>query len=1131
MTSATSPAVESPAARAEPAAERRFVSVLFADLVGFTTLSESRDAEEVRELLSRYFDICRRLIELYGGTVEKFIGDAVMAVWGTPTAQEDDAERAVRAALDLVASVAALGEEIEAPELAARAGVLTGEAAVTLGAEGQGMVAGDLVNTASRVQDAAEPGTVLVGEATKRASEAAIAYEDSGDHELKGKSEPVPLWRAVRVTASRGGALKAEGLEPPFVGRGRELRLVKELFHSSAEEGKAHLVSVVGIAGIGKSRLAWEFEKYLDGLLEQVWWHRGRCLAYGDGVAYWALAEMVRMRARISEEEAPETALPKLRTMLDEHIPDSNERAWLEPRLAHLVGLAEHTAVDREDLFSAWRVFFERLAESGPTVLVFEDLQWADMSLLDFVEHLLDWSRGHPLFVLALARPELAERRPSWGGAGRNATMLSLESLSPEAMEELLDGFVPGLPVDLRAQILDRAEGVPLYAVETVRMLLDRGLLERKGEVYRPSGMIDTLDVPETLHALIAARLDGLSPEQRRVVQDAAVLGKSFTRAGLSALSSSDEDALEPVLTSLVRKEVFSVQADPRSPDRGQYSFLQDLLKHVAYETLAKKDRKARHLAAAAHLEQAWGSAEQEVVEVIAAHYLDAYNAAPEAEDAGQIRSKAFENLSRAAERAGSLAATEEAQHYYEQAAGLASDPTAEARLLELAGAMALQGDRVEDAFRCLERSIELFEDVGDTHGSARVAARLGRAYWLRGDLAEGADRIESSFRVMADDEPDADLAAVAAELGRLRFFLGDFDSAADRVDRALEIAESIGLPEVLSQALNTKHLLLDAAGRYEEALALLERAHAIASEHELGPALLRALINLSYQFSARDNFSEAKRIDMEGLELSRKRGDRDEEQMFLIHLLADYMLLGHWDDVFRVTAELDDIAESSDSHPEAKLMAVPTAHVHRGEIEDARRELEAGSVAAASEEVQARVLYSLCEAVVLRAERRPREALAAASRALVERDKLNVRHPFFKHSLVEATEAAFDLDDLDRVTELLGEWERMRPTDRTLFLEGHYARFRARLAERHGEDDGVEPGMLRAHGLFRELSMPFHLAVALLEHGEWLVAQGRAAEAVPLLEEAREIFDRLKARPWLERVTASAHGQTQVPA
>jgi class 3 adenylate cyclase len=249
--------------REAPAAERRLVCVLFADLVGFTPLSESRDAEETRELLSRYFDTSRTLIERYGGTVEKFIGDAVMAVWGTPVATEDDAERAVRAALELTEAVAALGEELSAPELQARIGVLTGEAAVTIGAEGQGMVAGDLVNTASRIQSAAEPGSVLVGEATKRATEAAIAYAAAGEHELKGKTEPVATWQALRVTAGRGGALKSAGLEPPFVGRDRELRLVKDLFHACAAQRRAHLVSVVGIAGIGKSRVAWEFEKYV----------------------------------------------------------------------------------------------------------------------------------------------------------------------------------------------------------------------------------------------------------------------------------------------------------------------------------------------------------------------------------------------------------------------------------------------------------------------------------------------------------------------------------------------------------------------------------------------------------------------------------------------------------------------------------------------------------------------------------------------------------------------------------------------------------------------------------------------------------------------------------------------------
>ena len=467
-----------------PAAERRLVSVLFADLVGFTAASEQRDAEDTRELLSRYFDTSRRLIELYGGTVEKFIGDAVMAVWGTPTATEDDAERAVRAALDLVAAVSALGDEVGAPELRARAGVLTGEAAVTIGAEGQGMVAGDLVNTASRVQSAAEPGMVFVGESTRRSTEQTIVYEDAGSFELKGKEGLTPLWRAQRVVSGLRGSLKSQGLEAPFVGRDRELRQIKDLFHASADERKAHLVSLTGIAGIGKSRLSWEFYKYFDGIADTVYWHRGRCLSYGEGVTYWALADMVRMRCRISEEEEPASALSKLHATLEEHFLDAEERSFLEPRLAHLLGLAEHQARDQQDLFAAWRLFFERLSESYPTVLAFEDMQWADASLLDFVEYLLDWSRSHPIFVVTLARPELMERRPTWGAGQRSFTSLYLEPLSQQAMEELLAGLVPGLPVEVRDRILARAEGIPLYAVETVRMLLDRGLLVQDGPAY-----------------------------------------------------------------------------------------------------------------------------------------------------------------------------------------------------------------------------------------------------------------------------------------------------------------------------------------------------------------------------------------------------------------------------------------------------------------------------------------------------------------------------------------------------------------------------------------------------------------------------------------------------------------------
>jgi class 3 adenylate cyclase/tetratricopeptide (TPR) repeat protein len=1094
----------------QPAAERRLVSVLFADLVGFTTLSEARDAEEVRELLSRYFDSCKRLISLYGGTVEKFIGDAVMAVWGTPVAQEDDAERAVRAALDLVTAVSALGDEVGASALKARAGVLTGEAAVTIGAEGQGMVAGDLVNTASRIQSSAAPGSVLVGESTKRATEAAIAYADAGAHELKGKTEPVQLFQALRVTGARGGAMKGEGLEPPFVGRERELRLVKELFHASAEEKKAHLVSVLGIAGIGKSRLAWEFEKYIDGLIDTIYWHRGRCLAYGEGVTYWALAEMVRMRAEIVEGESPDSARSKLADAVALQVDDAEEQGWIEPRLAQLLGLEEGASHEREDLFAAWRLFFERMAETQPTVLVFEDMQWADASLLEFVDYLLEWSRSHPLFVLTLARPELSERHPGFGAGRRNATTLALEPLSESAMVDLLTGLVPGLPDELRDQILARAEGVPLYAVETVRMLLDKGLLERAGEAYRPTGPVEALEVPETLHALVAARLDGLRPEERRLLQDASVLGKTFTKAGLAALSGSAEAELDPLLQGLTRKEILFVQADPRSPERGQYGFLQDLLKRVAYETLAKKERKARHLAAAAHLEEAFGPTEQEVVEVVASHYLSAYEAAPEAEDAVGIKERAREMLARAGERAASLGGNVEALRYFEQAAGLVDEPLVEAQLREGAGRAAFAAAAYEQAKAELGRALALFEAEGETHPAARVSARLGEAEWQVGKLEEALERMERAYTVLAAEEPDADVGALAVELGRLHYFNGERELAEKRIEAALEIAESLWLPEVLAEAITTKAIILEARGSFEQSLGFYAHAVKLALEHDLHGTAARAHSNAAENLINRDRLEEALLQGKSGLALAPRVANVRIESHLHGQMAWCLFQGGLWEEAITSSREA-----TAPSGTHAAFVPALIA-IERGEVHEARRLLEVDPRFEQPRDVQDEAYYGLGRARLLRAEARLEEALAAAEKALAAASAVGT---YEAECSAEVLECALALGKLERAAELLAEIESIPPGRLRPYLRAQAARFRARLAVARGEHDSVEPRLRAAAGIFREFGLPFWLGVALLEHGGWLVGQGRPGEAEQLLAEAREIFERLEAKPWLERI------------
>jgi class 3 adenylate cyclase/tetratricopeptide (TPR) repeat protein len=1091
------------------------VSVLFADLVGFTAASETRDAEETRELLSRYFDTCRRLIELYGGTVEKFIGDAVMAVWGTPTATEDDAERAVRAALDLVTAVSALGDEVGAPELRARAGVLTGEAAVTIGAEGQGMVAGDLVNTASRVQSVAQPGTVYVGDSTRRATEQTVAYESAGSHELQGKGGLYPLYRALRVVSGARGTLKSQGLEAPFVGRDRELRLIKDLFHACADDGRAHLVSVTGIAGIGKSRLTWEFFKYVDGLPAITFWQRGRCLSYGEGVTYWALADLVRMRCRIAEDEEAISAHEKLQAALVEHVLDEEERRFIEPRVAHLLGLEEGPRFERDDLFAAWRLFFERLADSNPTALVFEDMQWADDSLLDFIDYLLEWSRDSRLFVLTLARPELQESRPTWGTGRRNFTSLYLEPLSATAMESLLAGLVPGLPDEVHSQILARAEGVPLYAVETVRMLLDRGALVQDGPVYRPAGPIEALEVPETLHALIAARLDGLSADERRVLQDASVLGKTFSKSALAALSGVRPDEVDALLTSLLRKEVLAVQADPRSPEHGQYSFLQDLVRHVAYETLSKRERRARHLAAAAHLESAFPD-EEEIVEVLASHFLDAYQAAPEAEDADEIRTRAREMLARAGDRAASLAAAREAQRYFEQAAELSEDDVTSSSLRVRAGQMAARRGRNDEARALYDHAHSTFQAAGFSHPAARVSARLAEVDFYEGHLAEAIARLEQAFETLASEDPDGDVAEVAAQLGRFLTLSGQYDEALPQLEHALALAEALELPEVFVQALISKGTVLGRLGRLKEGEILLGAALDRSIAEDNLTAGQRAANNLAALLENRDAFLESNVVSDRGIEIARRLGDRRMEGFIRAGNVSGYIALGRWDEALAIADEID-------PNETYGIQAAFVAEIEcqRGRVAEARERLGRYTSALETDVPEQRTTYAVAEAMVLRAEGNARQALERAELALPEGVRAGMGFIGFKVLLVEALDCAFELSDQEKLEELLSPIEAQRAGERSPLLAAHATRFRAKLEP---DASRADAGFRRAETTFRELGLVFPLAVTQLEHAERLVAEGRAASAGPLLEEARETFERLGALPWVERtIEASA--------
>jgi class 3 adenylate cyclase/tetratricopeptide (TPR) repeat protein len=1096
------------------------VSVLFADLVGFTSLSESRDPEEVRDLLSRYFDLCRRLVELYGGVVEKFIGDAVMAVWGTPVAQEDDAERAVRAALDLVAAVRALGDEIGAPDLRARAGVLTGEAAVNLAAVGEGMVAGDMVNTAARIQALAEPGAVLVGEATRRASEGAVMFADSGEHALKGKTQPVALYRAMRVTAARGGALRSQGLEAPFVGRERELRLVKELFHASAEQSRAHLVQISGIAGIGKSRLSWEFFKYIDGLVENVWWHRGRCLAYGEGVTYWALAEMVRTRAQIVEGEDLDAARAKLAACLAEHVPDGEERFWIGPRLANLLGIEERADTDRQDLFAAWRLFFERLAVQAPLIMVFEDLQWADATLLAFIEYLLEWSSAQRLFVLALSRPELSEHQPEFARGVRNTATLALEPLSHPQMTTLLDGYIPGLPEQLKQQVLNRAQGIPLYAVETVRMLLDRNLLVQDGSVYRPTGEIATLEVPETLHALAAARLDGLPSAERGLVHEACVLGKTFTKQALAALTGRTESELEPLLAGLVRKEVLSLQADPREPERGQYGFLQELLRQVAYDTLSRRDRKSRHLAAVAAIEQTFHGADHEVPEVIAAHLLAAAEAAPDDLDSSEIRLRARTALTQAGERAAALAAPDEARHYLDQAADLAAgEPRLQAELLERAGTLAFRGGHIAEARLRLEQAIRLHEQHDDPLAAAHAVVALVEVDLSEDRIDEATRRLEAVLPTLERAGPSAELAATLAQLGRMQMLRVELEAAGATLERALHLAETLGLEETLVGALISKASGLLYKGRRVEAQLLLEGALTRARAADLRQAWARAANNLGALLEDGDRYADSVAVIAEIEVWARQRGNRERLAAARLGCVPSLVELGRWQEALGRAEEADELGASLWSRTEVINVVAVLCEQQRLDAAQAILDGQRWQRDAEPEMVAA---YSAAEARLLRAKKRPAEALAAAERGLSHRTDVGMANQRIKRCLVEALEGALEMDDHDNAADLLAIVDVLQPGELTPSLEAQRHRFHARLDSLRGNHVHFERHYRTAEAIFAEYDLAFHLAVTQLEHAEWLISQGRRDEAQPLLAHAGGTFERLEAEPWITRLQSA---------
>jgi class 3 adenylate cyclase/tetratricopeptide (TPR) repeat protein len=906
---------------AEARRERKVVTVLFADLVGFTSRAEQMDPEDVAAELARYQGRVRAELERYGGTVEKFIGDAAMAIFGAPAAHEDDPERAVRAAL-------AIQEWAAEESVEVRIGINTGEALVTVGARpeaGETMAAGDVVNTAARLQTAAPVNGIVVGEQTFRATEQAIDYRKAEPVEAKGKAESVAAWEAIGARA-RIAVDRVHGAA--LVGRRREVDLLENALARVLQERSAQLVTLIGVPGIGKSRLVLELYEAIERHPDFISWRQGRCLPYGDGVTFWALGEMVKAQVGILEGDDAADAERKLTAAVDD--------PWVESHLRPLVGLAggaEGGGDKRDEAFAAWRRFFEELAEERPLVLVFEDLHWADDHLLEFVDHLVDWASGVPLLVVSTARPELLTRRPGWGGGKPNALTVSLSSLSDEDTARLLAELLGAvLPAETQVELLARAGGNPLYAEEFARMLRDRGHV---GEL------------PETVQGLIAARLDLLEPEQKSLLQDAAVVGKRFWVGALASLSGLDRAALETGLHALERKEFVRRERSSSVVEDSEYAFRHLLVRDVAYGQIPRVERAEKHLLAAGWIEQL--GRREDHAEMLAHHYLQALElTAAAGGDVTQFADAARIALADAGDRALGLHAYDAAVRFFRAALDLLpeGDSTRGRLLLRLGRTLPWFGE--PDA-AVLEQATKELLAVGDIEGAVEAETVLSELLWLAGDRDPAFEHLAQARRLAEPLPPSPAKARAMSFAGRLMMLASEFAEAIRLGEDALAMATELGLDEIRAATLNNLGVCRDALGDQEGGLAQIAEAIEVARSAHAPFELCRAMGNLAVLYWLSGQLQEAVALVRDSLREADAYGQRGFarwDRGVLVHREYD---LGMWDEALAgADAFLADVEAGSPHYLAAQCYSVRAEiRLGRGQVdaaaEDVDRALELG--------------------------------------------------------------------------------------------------------------------------------------------------------------------------------------------
>jgi predicted ATPase len=889
------------------------------------------------------------------------------------------------------------------------------------------------------------------------------------------------------------------------------------------------LIAISGPAGVGKTRLKREFNDYTDALASDYFFHTGRCLAHGDGVAYWALAEMVRQRFAIPEEAVSQEASAKLEAGLNRWVLDAADRDFLMPRLGALLGVAE-PGLARDELFAGWRMFFERLADIWPVILVFEDLQWADDGLMDFVDHLLEWSTDHPIFILVLARPELAERRSGWPGGQRGATVIHLEPLPEEAIGDLLDGLVHGLPPDAKDRIVSQAGGIPLYAIETIRALADSGRLIESDGHLEPAGELGELDIPATLSSLLAARIDALDPEEREVVRTMSVFGGAFPRSSAAALTGMEEERLDPILQRLVRKQVFAIRADPLSPDRGQYAYAQTLLRGVAYEMLSRRERKARHAAAAQHLRTAFPDEGEDIAEVIASHFLSAYESAGADEDADELREQALGELHRAARRAETVGAPERAEQAYRKALELISDEDEDERLAltEAAASMAKRAARWDEALELYEVVIAAHQAAGRKQDVARALGQMARPFrnLNRGD--EALERIRAATADMDPDRLSPEIAELNHELALLLSLQGRPEEAVEPLEHALAAAEALDDPQLLAWGLTTSGFRYGFAGRVEQERTLYRGAIRIAERHELTGVQISARANLAESLAQTDD-PEADGVNEVALALARRIGDRSFECYIASNTMSRKLLKGEWQEVETLAS---DIIRHGATGADQHFLHLPLVH-----LEVCRGRLEAAAAHAAeldplrdeSGDFEFTALSQAADAAVALAQGRAAAAYDMASAVLAGRQRLGSSHEAVRTAWPLAVGAALALGRLEAAETLIQTLEQDPPGLVPPLLRAELMRNRALLAIARDGHETVEDDLLGAANAYENLAYPYLLARAQSDLGTWLSDRGRRDEGATMLEDARAAYARL-GLPIANQSNAEEAGTSQSP-